>query len=229
MTEKIDNRSIYERLNAVMIEVTAVKKSDRNDHQKFNFRGIDAVVNAVGPALRKHGVIVQPEVQSHTYNVEQFGSNRTSMGHVQVLVKYTFRGLLGDALETVSAGEATDSGDKATAKAMSVAFRTALLQTLCLPTDEPDPDHFTYERSAEQDAPKPVKTASKAKKPTVVGDSYADFIDLFQNAPTASEVNDIRDSVKSHIDSDENKLDETQVAALRTIYADALKRVQEDK
>ena len=41
-------------------------------------------------------------------------------------------------------GEAGDSGDKATPKAMSVALRTALLQTLMLPTDEPDPDSFTY-------------------------------------------------------------------------------------
>ena len=40
-----------------------------------------------------------------------------------------------------------DAGDKATAKAMSVAFRTALLQSLCLPTDDIDPDAQSYERS----------------------------------------------------------------------------------
>jgi hypothetical protein len=44
-------------------------------------------------------------------------------------------------------GEAMDSGDKAVAKAMSVAFRIALLQALALPTDEPDPDSYSYERS----------------------------------------------------------------------------------
>ena len=55
--------SIYKQLGLVMEEVGAVKKADRNDHQKFNFRGIDAVVNAVSPALRKHGVVVVPEVQ----------------------------------------------------------------------------------------------------------------------------------------------------------------------
>jgi hypothetical protein len=45
-----------------------------------------------------------------------------------------------------------DSGDKATAKAMSVAYRTALLQVLCLPTDEPDPDSHTYERAPVESA-----------------------------------------------------------------------------
>jgi hypothetical protein len=41
-----------------------------------------------------------------------------------------------------------DAGDKATAKAMSVAFRTALLQSLSLPTDDVDPDAHSYERSS---------------------------------------------------------------------------------
>jgi len=65
----------------------------------------------------------------------------------------TWYGPEGDQLSSVAAGEAFDSGDKATAKAHSVAFRTALLQTLCLPTDEPDPDSKTYERS---EAPDPA-------------------------------------------------------------------------
>lgn len=53
-----------------------------------------------------------------------------------------------DFITCITQGEAFDSGDKATAKAHSVAFRTAMLQTLCLPTDEKDPDVDTYERAA---------------------------------------------------------------------------------
>ena len=45
-----------------------------------------------------------------------------------------------------------DGGDKATAKAMSVAFRIALLQALALPTSEPDPDSTSYERSPAKNA-----------------------------------------------------------------------------
>ena len=41
-----------------------------------------------------------------------------------------------------------DSGDKATAKAMSVAFRTALLQVFFLPTDEKDPDEDSFVRTS---------------------------------------------------------------------------------
>jgi hypothetical protein len=131
-----------------MQDVGAVKKLDHNNQGNFNFRGIDAVTSAVYPALVKHGIVVAPEVLDYQYGSVVVGKNRTEMGHARLTVKFTWHGPDGDSLATVTAGEAFDSGDKATAKAHSVAFRTALLQTLCLPTDEPDPDSHSYERSA---------------------------------------------------------------------------------
>jgi hypothetical protein len=57
-------------------------------------------------------------------------------------------------------GEASDAGDKSTPKAMSVAYRTFLLQSLCLPTDEPDPDSETHDRgTADTDQQTAQKTA----------------------------------------------------------------------
>lgn len=139
--------SIVQALTAVMDDVGAVRKSERNQQQGFSFRGIDAVVSAVSPALRAHGVVVTPEVRSYEYGTVEVGQKRTPMGHARVVVAYTFHGPDGDTVTAVTAAESMDSGDKATAKAMSVAFRTALLQALALPTDEPDPDSTSYERS----------------------------------------------------------------------------------
>jgi hypothetical protein len=158
--------SIYEALSAVMVDVQAVAKNDRNDHQRFNFRGIDAVVNAVGPALRKHKVIVVPDVREHRFGTVEVGQKRTPMGHCVVHVAYVFYGPDGDSVECSVVAEAMDSGDKAYPKAMSVAFRTALLQALTLPTDEPDPDASSYERAAQQAAPveDPVKAAARDKE-----------------------------------------------------------------
>ncbi len=138
---------IHERLLAVMNDVQAVGKNDRNTSQNFNFRGIDAVINAVGPAFRKHGVFVVPEVQSSVYAQVEVGKNRTPMGHCRLEVAFAFVASDGSQVEAVVPAEAMDSGDKATAKAMSVALRTALLQVLALPTDEPDPDASSYERA----------------------------------------------------------------------------------
>lgn len=140
--------TVYEALNAVMRDVQAVRKGDRNTHGGFNFRGIDAVTNAVGPALRAHGVIVTPNVLDAQYDVVHVGKQQTIMSRVVLRIEWKWFGPDGDFITCVTQGEAFDSGDKATAKAHSVAFRTAMLQTLCLPTDEKDPDVDTYERAA---------------------------------------------------------------------------------
>lgn len=142
-------KSIAVLLSRVMGDVRHVAKRDFNDHQRFSFRGIDAVVNAVGPALREHGVVVVPVVQDVAYDAVTTSNNKPSTA-CRVLVDYTFAGPMGDTLTATVIGEAWDTGDKAAPKAMSVAFRTALLQALALPTDERDPDHSVYERGAPQ-------------------------------------------------------------------------------
>lgn len=143
-----DVKSIFQALHAVMAQVGAVKKADRNTQSNYNFRGIDAVTNAVYPAFVEHGVFCTPKVLDYQYGTVTVGQRRTEMGHARLLVEFTFYGPGGDSVTAVTAGEAFDSGDKATAKAHSVALRTALLETLMLPTDEVDPDTHTYERAA---------------------------------------------------------------------------------
>ena len=139
--------NVNQALSKVMGDVQAVKKDSKNQSQKFNFRGIDAVMNAVGPALRKHGVTIIPEdVEVHRSNGTTVNGKQTS----EVVVKVTYRvyGPAGDSIHGKIAAEAMDFGDKAIAKAMSVAYRTFLLQALTIPTDEPDPDSESYERGA---------------------------------------------------------------------------------
>jgi len=142
-----DKPTIVAALSAVMAEVQMVGKSGRNIQQGYVFRGIDAVVNAVGPAFRKHGVIAVPIVEDASYATVEVGQKRTPMRECTVRVRYVFHGPAGDSIECVTVGEAMDSGDKATPKAMSVAYRVALLQALCIPTDEPDVDSQSYERA----------------------------------------------------------------------------------
>ena len=143
-------QSVYQLVARVMGDVQAVGKDGEvtSGPARYKFRGIDAVVKAVGPALRAHGVICSPLVEGYEYHTVEVGSQRSRMASVRVTVRYRWYGPNGDSFDSVSVGEAFDSGDKATAKAMSVAFRTMLLQTLAIPTDEPDPDSETFERAA---------------------------------------------------------------------------------
>lgn len=142
-----EQMTVHQALSKVMAEVQAVRKDSKNQAQRFNFRGIDAVMNAVGPALRKHGVTILPEdVEVHRSN----GTTANGKQTAEVVIKVTYRvyGPAGDSIHGKVAAEAMDFGDKAIAKAMSVAYRTFLLQALTIPTDEPDPDSESYERGA---------------------------------------------------------------------------------
>lgn len=141
------DKSIIALLAEAAEEIGAVRKDSRSVQQGFNFRGIDAVVNAASGALHRRGIVVVPQVDEYQYGQVEVGAKRTPMGHVVVKVTYVFYGPGGTNLAAKVLGEAMDSGDKAVAKAMSVAFRTALLQALTLPTDEKDPDEDSYERS----------------------------------------------------------------------------------
>lgn len=138
---------------AVMADVRALGKDQVNSHQRFNFRGVDDVMNAVGPAMRTHGVFVVPTaVDLRTRDAQT--SQGKAAHETMVVVSYAIYGPAGDSMPGAAAGESLDSGDKATPKAMSVAYRTFLLQALCLPTHDTDPDAQTYERvEAPQESP----------------------------------------------------------------------------
>jgi hypothetical protein len=145
--------NVVEALTKVMDDVQAVRKTDRNQQQNFSFRGIDAVVNAVGPALRKHGVVAVPVSVTPTF--ESYQSRQgAQMRNCTLAVTWRFYGPAGDHVEAMTLGEASDAGDKSVAKAHSVAYRILLLQALCIPTDEPDPDSSAHERATPQ--PRPV-------------------------------------------------------------------------
>lgn len=128
---------------AVMEEVGAVDKGGNNVAQKFRFRGVDQVVNAVSPALKANGVVVMPIASEVTYT-ERTNKNGNAVIDARARVTYRWVGPEGDYFDTTVNSEGRDTADKATAKAMSVAFRTCILQTLALPTDDPDPDE-SYE------------------------------------------------------------------------------------
>jgi hypothetical protein len=125
----------------VMRDVKAVRKDKVADIKtdkggyRFNFRGIDQVLNAVGPALRRHGVMVLPV----DVDVKQAGQR---MRETLVKVTYEITGPMGDVKHVASSGEGLDVGERGLAKALTTAYRNLLIVALTIPTDDPkmDPD-----------------------------------------------------------------------------------------
>ena len=142
---------IYEAIPKIMSEVGAVGKDSVNKQQGFKFRGIDAVMNALHPALSRNKVFVVPEV------LEQIREERTSAKGANLIysickIKYTFYAEDGSSISSVVIGEGMDSGDKATNKAMAIALKYAFFQVFCIPTEEMvDPDSEVHEVVSKKD------------------------------------------------------------------------------
>lgn len=162
----VDQVPVHVAWARVMADVQTVKKADRRDDVggKYNFRGVDRVINAVGPALRRHGVLVLPTgVLSVDYR-EARTSKGTVMQDCTVRVQWTVRGPMGDDLPPLeSAGQATDTQDKATSKAISVAQRVLFLAALHIPTEDPTIDRG-HDRG-EAPAPKASDYRDEATRP----------------------------------------------------------------
>lgn len=126
---------IYAAISAVMNDVGAVKKNDKNDFDHYVFRGIDAVMNALYPAMVKNKVFVTPTVLD-VHREERAGKSGSNMMYSVLTVKYTFYTDDGSSIECTVIGEAMDRSDKSTNKAMSAAFKYACFQTFCIPTED---------------------------------------------------------------------------------------------
>ena len=102
-------------------------------------------MNALNPALVKHKVFVVPEVLEQTRE-ERTSAKNTTLLYSIIKVKYTFYAEDGSSVSATVIGEGMDSGDKATNKAMSIAFKYACFQVFCIPTEEMvDPDAEVHE------------------------------------------------------------------------------------
>ena len=142
--------SVHMALARARADMPLVGKKDRFDGGnagRFNFRGVDRVVNATRPVLAKHGLVILPElVDLQRRDVQRKDGGRST--ETVVRVQYHVIGPQGDQLPVplVVVGEALDTADKSGAKAMSVAWRTALIQLLHIATGDPDPDSVMIER-----------------------------------------------------------------------------------
>ena len=143
---------IYKAISEAMEACEAVAKDSKNPQQGYKYRGIDAVMNAINPALRKAKIFAAPEV------IESSREERTtSKGGLLIYsiakVKYTFYAADGSNVSAIVVGEGMDSGDKSFNKAMSAAFKYALFQVFCIPTEEM--------MDSEADSPEPQKKVQK--------------------------------------------------------------------
>lgn len=165
---------IYKKMSDVMKDVKSVSKDQTNTQQGFKFRGIDQFVNALYPALTKHGVFMAPRATSYTQELKEVVRSSGKPGidkHVSILMEYDFWAEDGSKV-TIGPipAEGLDSGDKATNKALSAALKYALIQTFSVPTadmaeaDLESPEIGKSSKSDVKQDTKPVLADTNASK-----------------------------------------------------------------
>jgi len=155
---------IYELMPKVMADVGAIEKGRKNTQQNYAFRGIDDVLSAFQPVLAKHQVFFIPEVLNKEVTDRESKSGNVLI-YTTLQVAYTFYAPDGSSVRAVVVGEAMDSADKSSNKAMSAALKYALLQIFCVPTEaNEDADATTHDVRPRQPA-KPAATRPQAVPP----------------------------------------------------------------
>lgn len=153
---------IYKKIIEVMADINAIGKDRRNQQQGFQFRGIDDVMNELHGSLAKCGVFVLPTVLEETRTTGKT-KNGGDMFYTRLKINFGFYAEDGSHVDAVVIGEAMDTGDKASNKALSIGLKYAMLQVFCIPTeDEKDPDAVSPQPAAgTMQQPQQKKPAAK--------------------------------------------------------------------
>lgn len=137
---------VYRAINAITTAFASdgIAKTHTNVRDQYQYRSIDDLLNRLGPLLARHRLCILPRVLERTAT-EQHGDGDCLLTAVTVRVAYELISCRDGSSHVVEAvGEALDPGDKATAKALSSAYKSAMLQAFCIPVAGEDNDASSH-------------------------------------------------------------------------------------
>ena len=154
----VKTSQIYAAILGVMGDVGAVGKNATNQQQRYKYRSIDDLISALNPAMAKNGVFVVPGEIMEEVRQDHATKGGGVLHFVKLRIRYRFYAADGSYIDVITIGEAMDSGDKATNKAETAAFKYALSQVFAVPThddaDATDPEPIEPpKKQAEQNRP----------------------------------------------------------------------------
>lgn len=120
---------------------------------KYKFRGIDDVYDHLHAHLADFGLLLVPRETTEVKRAIYETGTGSRANHVALVMRYEWIAEDGSTYPVQVPGEGMDNGDKATGKALSGSHKYALIQTLALPTGDPDGDFFDTEGTPAPSAP----------------------------------------------------------------------------
>lgn len=166
---------------ATVISKDGITKSKKNEQQGYKFRGIDDVYNSLSAVMAGAGLCILPRMSDRTHQ-ERSTKSGSLLFYVTVRADFDFVSSKDGSKHTVTMyGEAMDSADKATNKAMSAAYKYACLQVFCIPTEGMgDADATTHEVYPPPGSDKAAQEVARQKidglRPLLNGASDGDLV-----------------------------------------------------
>lgn len=157
---------VYQAIGAVSraLSKDGISKDRKNAQQGYNFRGIDDVLNSLSAALVDAGLVILPRC-THREVVERTTAKGGALFNVTCAVEFDLVSVEDGSKHTVCTyGEAMDSADKATNKAMSAAYKYLALLVFCIPTEatpDTDADFTTHEVKPKAESTSPAAVAKQ--------------------------------------------------------------------
>lgn len=194
MTQK----QVYQAIALVTEKLSkeGISKDRKNQQQGYNFRGIDDVYNALAPFLAAAKLCILPSVLEREV-VERQTKSGGALFYTCVKVDFAFVSAEdGSEHHVITYGEAMDSGDKSTNKAMSAAYKYAAMQAFCIPTEgDNDADAQTHEVK-----PKATITPTSGAWEELSTDMQTQLADLANEVRNFIQSDDIAGAVR-HLES----------------------------
>jgi hypothetical protein len=181
MNEKQPAQADPEKVPHVLTAMVAVSaglakmgiaKASKNKDQNFMYRGVDDVMNAIAPLLVANKLLIIPR-----YYDRACEARRTKSGgniyNVTLRCELNFTSAVdGSVVTSQMWGEGMDSADKATNKAMAIAYKYGVMQGFCIPLEPTaDPDSESHEETAAEGQ------VTKADVEAVVDDIELRFVE----------------------------------------------------
>lgn len=158
------SNEVYTAINAVTADLAkcGIGKDRKNQQQGYAFRGIDDVQNTLAPLLAKHGLVILPRILERSCEERQTKSGGT-LFYTTVCAEFDLVCAKDGSTHVVRVyGEAMDSADKSTNKAMSASYKYMALLTFCIPVDPAeDADAVTPEPGPKAEPPAKPKAVPK--------------------------------------------------------------------
>lgn len=151
---------IYGAINAISADLASsgVAKTRVNAAEDYTYRSIDDVMDALAPLLARHRLCVLPTVLERLVT-ERSDDQQHLLINVALKVAFSLTSVEDGSSHTIIVyGEALDAGDKATAKAMSAAYKAAMVQAFCIPVGRgEDADRTSHRLAPRGHSPEPLQ------------------------------------------------------------------------